>query len=721
VRSEDVTDTSSARKYLRYLLAVLIGAALCIAVLTLALLFLPPCSAPACAKKRFDVSVEVDRLRGIDGFRRTVQFGETTEDILAALSDAGIVVVTREETIDLYQDTVTVGDLFALRRHYESRTHIEPNHAAIYALLVPRISGTDIPDPYGILFDYDIGNAERDDRDGVFDDSPREAFAVAADAIRTRFAALNEARVHAWRSRTFVHELLHALNRTHADAVRTGSGGITLEAPTACLVKTNEGGSASQIVPLLGVSPSSVIHFQHAAADAVLPGRGRSPLSSWKVLGDDCADLERVSDAALTHSASTYVKERIRNWFASGPNPKKDNHTSSVSAPLRLHLDALDGAYPTGYPIYIGARLENVSDVPVQVSRHALDATAGSVTFHISPESGASRTWRPVYRAEAGPPELVTLAPGDAISQNIAIFFGSDGWTFPRAGQYVLQAALDDDYRLTSSVAISVEAPTTDVDRGALEVMQSAGEALFNDIGLFQVFQGRIHLPVARDALLKMTTRYPESALAQAALLSLGKGKANPPLVPEAGVRGPPEPNEAAALLGEVCSDAILSSEADQPTVLQVEAGRSLKPPKVPETSKVLPVARIAFCTNQHRLDRATASRVRTFFERMTSLQSAHLYIVGHTDRRGTCAFNDALSVRRASTASRVARQAGFSDESMTALGVGSRRPIDFAASTSAYAKNRRVDILATVSKEEEDRLRQLINTNDIPLHTCDR
>ena len=68
--------------------------------------------------------------------------------------------------------------------------------------------------------------------------------------------------------------------------------------------------------------------------------------------------------------------------------------------------------------------------------------------------------------------------------------------------------------------------------------------------------------------------------------------------------------------------------------------------------------------------------------------------VIGHTDRVGSDAFNDALSRQRAEVVRRALVARGVAAESIVVVGRGEREPIVATADGVAEARNRRVEIL---------------------------
>jgi outer membrane protein OmpA-like peptidoglycan-associated protein len=74
----------------------------------------------------------------------------------------------------------------------------------------------------------------------------------------------------------------------------------------------------------------------------------------------------------------------------------------------------------------------------------------------------------------------------------------------------------------------------------------------------------------------------------------------------------------------------------------------------------------------------------------LQSRPAPEVTLIGHTDRSGSAAINDALSLKRAQAVRELIRQSGVSTDNVPVYGRGSREPI---ASGSQEGLNRRVEI----------------------------
>jgi adhesin transport system outer membrane protein len=71
----------------------------------------------------------------------------------------------------------------------------------------------------------------------------------------------------------------------------------------------------------------------------------------------------------------------------------------------------------------------------------------------------------------------------------------------------------------------------------------------------------------------------------------------------------------------------------------------------------------------------------------------SRVLVAGHADGTGTCAVNDALALARARAVAGALVRGGLPRRALTVVGLGARRPLDFATTPEADARNRRVEI----------------------------
>jgi len=94
------------------------------------------------------------------------------------------------------------------------------------------------------------------------------------------------------------------------------------------------------------------------------------------------------------------------------------------------------------------------------------------------------------------------------------------------------------------------------------------------------------------------------------------------------------------------------------------------------------------------------AGRDRAALERKVAILQANaglrIEIVGHCDARGPSAYNMALGQRRADAARRFLTERGIAGDRVTTRSRGEDQPLDPAGTPDAWARNRRVEFVAT-------------------------
>ncbi len=85
---------------------------------------------------------------------------------------------------------------------------------------------------------------------------------------------------------------------------------------------------------------------------------------------------------------------------------------------------------------------------------------------------------------------------------------------------------------------------------------------------------------------------------------------------------------------------------------------------------------------------------LRAHAEYLVNTPSAHLVIEGHCDERGSREYNIALGERRANAVRRFLEAEGVSPIQLETVSYGEERPVDPGHDESAWAKNRRAELV---------------------------
>ncbi len=101
----------------------------------------------------------------------------------------------------------------------------------------------------------------------------------------------------------------------------------------------------------------------------------------------------------------------------------------------------------------------------------------------------------------------------------------------------------------------------------------------------------------------------------------------------------------------------------------------------------------LLFETDSSTLTPNAIAEVQKLGDILAKYPDDKLRVSGHTDSRGTFAYNEELSIRRAEAVRRVLTSRGVKDSQMLVLGIGERQPLADNGSAQGRQKNRRVEL----------------------------
>lgn len=116
---------------------------------------------------------------------------------------------------------------------------------------------------------------------------------------------------------------------------------------------------------------------------------------------------------------------------------------------------------------------------------------------------------------------------------------------------------------------------------------------------------------------------------------------------------------------------------------------------QAPKVVLTLDVNDLPFGFNDAKLPAANAARVRKIgaFLKKNAKSWQRLTVAGHTDERGSQAYNLKLSKRRADTVKKLLIDGGAPGKKIRAVGMGEDYPLEKGHNEAAWAKNRRVEL----------------------------
>ncbi|MEO5356637.1 MAG: OmpA family protein [Nitrospirae bacterium YQR-1] len=127
-------------------------------------------------------------------------------------------------------------------------------------------------------------------------------------------------------------------------------------------------------------------------------------------------------------------------------------------------------------------------------------------------------------------------------------------------------------------------------------------------------------------------------------------------------------------------------------------------PPVVIEKTKkwkeVAKVTLVNFATDKSNIETKYSVELQQAIEFAKKYPDSKIDVDGHTDNRASKQYNDALSMRRASSVAKYLQEHGVSQSRIKANGFGFSQPVDTNATAAGRAKNRRVEIRISAQVE---------------------
>jgi peptidoglycan-associated lipoprotein len=670
------------------------------------------CAQPACARQRFNIAIEVDALNQVPSIPFDVRTDDEAVSLHAILKSGGIDTTVAEDNFHLPYKAASGpldrADLYRFAAAWSSKTVPEGADAKVYALLAAALV-SDTGEPlFGVMFDV---------RD-------RQGFAVAPPTTANQFSEREPAAVPLLQLRTFAHELLHALNRRHYDAVQMPDGRLTLEAPTRCISGQEERGKwFLREPPLMQISSGTIRFFQTAPSRDILPGEASSPFSSRRASPTECDEVRANTGRAPAQTRWELAVQRLRDLFAirsaTAAEADQAEAADSERKAVELRIQSMPAAYPLGYPVAVRVIARNEGNEPLPI-KGRLNPSYGAIRIEYRRQGDDQwNVIEPLAWFEPVGDEYAMLQPGERTEQTVPIYFGGEGWTFPEPGDYEVRARLQAGDNAADTVSEPVQIGVVDAhapeDEAALQPLLTSGRRLDDSVGRLLSFGGRI---VSEDGLAELQAtadRYGDTALGSALRLTLVSQQLRPPIDPLTGERPPPDLSEARELLRDTCTDSGIAAlkvqllerhsggiPRNMSDAAETEAtawdGTSSTHGAAPATYSDPALEQwgpsLHFCLNESQLRERVKAEIPRLVRGLRDVQATRVVIVGHGDYEGSCRHNDAIGLRRAETVRRALVAGGLRVRRIEVASLGERRPLDFASTSAAHDLNRRVEIL---------------------------
>jgi len=174
--------------------------------------------------------------------------------------------------------------------------------------------------------------------------------------------------------------------------------------------------------------------------------------------------------------------------------------------------------YLIGEPAVAYLDLINKGNEPIEVIDQ-LDPSFGVVKIHI--KSDKEVLFRPYIIADAVSHTTI-LKAGEKVSGTAKIFFGGEGWTFKKPGNYTVKATYKGIISIpkmeikSNIVDVHIRGPSGKDERDQVNLIKGEEQ------GLFLLMEGGDHLKKGIKNLVKLSKQYHDSDLAGYADLALG-------------------------------------------------------------------------------------------------------------------------------------------------------------------------------------------------------
>lgn len=169
------------------------------------------------------------------------------------------------------------------------------------------------------------------------------------------------------------------------------------------------------------------------------------------------------------------------------------------------------------------------------------------------------------------------------------------------------------------------------------------------------------------------------------------------------------------AIIGAVvggAAGAIIGHQMDQQAK---EIGQSIPGAKVERVGEGIEVtfdSGLLFDFDSDRIRPAAAANLTELARSLNKFGDSNLLIVGHTDSQGDDAYNQALSYRRANSASAYLQSQGVPSTRVSTSGRGESEPVASNSTDDGRQKNRRVEVAIYASEAYRNQVKKNFSGN---------
>ncbi len=170
---------------------------------------------------------------------------------------------------------------------------------------------------------------------------------------------------------------------------------------------------------------------------------------------------------------------------------------------FEIHLTAEKAEFKLGEPVVVLVSLTNKGSEPVNISPE-LGPEADFLQYLITDPDGKETPFSPAFVADRA--DFITLGKDEMATGTARIFYGGNGYSFPKPGKYSIVARYKDSR--STPFEIRVLAPANEAEREQARMILDHTE-----VGLFLMLEGGDELADAKKQIDALIAKHPTSIL----------------------------------------------------------------------------------------------------------------------------------------------------------------------------------------------------------------
>lgn len=175
----------------------------------------------------------------------------------------------------------------------------------------------------------------------------------------------------------------------------------------------------------------------------------------------------------------------------------------TATGAIEIRLAAEKSQFKLGEPVIVLVSVKNKSQEPLTLSPN-LGPEVDFLQYVITDPDGKTAAFNPLFVVD--PSQSVTLGKDERVSGGARIFYGGNGYSFPKAGKYTVVARYKDSR--SNALEIRVLAPANNAEREQAKLILDNPE-----VGLFLMLEGGDELAEAKKHIDALISKHPTSVI----------------------------------------------------------------------------------------------------------------------------------------------------------------------------------------------------------------